>query len=100
MSLTFLVIRVPIDGCVHRAARVYELEGYTVSPGGDNNLWGDKGPHGAAIICTPSPGGLTQVSIVVASNPPESPDSAQRESQRLSHRMEELSRDRNWERRR
>jgi hypothetical protein len=43
---------------MHRAARVLELEGYAVSPGNDNLLWGNMGPHHAVIICTPAPGGL------------------------------------------
>jgi hypothetical protein len=43
---------------------------------------------------------LTQVSIVVASLPPETPDSAVRESSGLKRRMEEIGRDRDWDRRR
>jgi hypothetical protein len=99
MSVKLLTVRIPFAGCVHRAARVYELEGYTVSPGGDYYVWGDKGPHGAAIICTPA-GGVTQVSVVVAEDPSGSSDAAQHEVERLSFRLEELARDRNWDRRR
>jgi hypothetical protein len=99
MSVRLLTVRIPVDGCVHRAARVYELEGYTVSPGNEYYVWGDKGPHGAAIICTPA-GGVTQVSVVVAEDPSGSSDAAQREVDKLSNRLEEIARDRNWERRR
>jgi hypothetical protein len=42
---------------------------------------------------------LTQVSIVVASLPPETVNSAVGESSRLKNRMLEIARDRDWERR-
>jgi hypothetical protein len=99
MSVKLLTVKLPVDACVHRAARVYELEGYTVSPGNEYYVWGDKGPHGAAIICTPA-GGVTQVSVVVAEDPSGNSDAAMHEVDRLAFRLEELARDRNWERRR
>jgi hypothetical protein len=100
MGVSNLTVAVPVDGCMHRAARVLEREGYAVSPGNDNVIWGNMGPHHAVIICTAAPEGLTQVSIVVASLPPETIDSAVGESSRLKHRMEEIARDRDWDRRR
>ena len=100
MGVSNMTVSVPVDGCMHRAARALEREGYAVSPGNDNVLWGNMGPHHAVVICTAAPGGLTQVSIVVASLPPETPDSAVRESSGLKRRMEEIGRDRDWDRRR
>jgi hypothetical protein len=100
MGVSNLTVTAPIEGCMHRAARALELQGYAVSPGTDNILWGNMNPHHAVIICTAAPGGLTQVSIVVASLPPETPDSAVRESSGLRRRMEEIGRDRDWDHRR
>jgi len=100
MGVSMLTISVPVDGCMHRAARVLEREGYTVSPGTDNVLWGNMNPHHAVIICTAAPSGLTQVSIVVSSLPPETVDSAVGQSSRLKERMLEMARDRDWDRRR
>jgi hypothetical protein len=100
MSHNSQTLRMPVDGCMRRAARVLEMEGYTVNPGDDNQLWGDKGPHGACIMCNAAPGGLTQVNIVVATSDAQTSDPAQREAERLQRRMEELSRDRGFDRRR
>jgi hypothetical protein len=100
MSHNAQVLRMPVDGCMRRAARVLEMEGYTVNPGDDNQLWGDKGPHGACIMCNGAPGGLTQVNIVVATSDAQTAEPAQREAERLQRRMEELSRDRGFDRRR
>lgn len=100
MSHNSQTLRMPVDGCMGRAARVLEMEGYTVNPGDDNQLWGDKGPHGACIMCNAAPGGLTQVNIVVATSDAQTSDPAQHEAERLQRRMEELSRDRGFDRRR
>ena len=98
MSVRLLTVSVPVDGCMHRAARTLEREGYRVSPGDDYHLWGNMGPHHAAMICTAAPGGLTQVAIVVSSLPPETVESAVGEANRLRDRMQEMARDRDWDR--
>ena len=99
MGVSLLTVAAPVDGCLHRAARALEWQGYTVSPGGDHFIWGNAGSHHALIICTPAPDGLTQVSIVVSLLPPETVDAAVDEAQGLKHHMEEIARDRDWDRR-
>jgi hypothetical protein len=100
MSHNAQTLRMPVDGCMRRAARVLEMEGYTVSAGDDNQLWGDKGPHGACIMCNAAPGGLTQVNIVVATSEADTAAPAQSEVEALQRRMEQLARDRGFDRRR
>jgi hypothetical protein len=84
---------------MHRAARVLERDGYAVSPGTDTILWGNMGPHHAVVICSAAPGGLTHVSIVVSSLPPETIEDAVGQSRRLKDRMEEMGHDRDPDRR-
>ena len=55
----------PVDGCMRRAARVLQMEGYTV-----------------------------------ATSDAETSEPAQREAERLQRRMEQLSRDRGFDRNR
>jgi hypothetical protein len=100
MGVSNMTIATSVDGCIHRAARALEREGYVVSPGINNfHIWGNMGTHHALFICTPAPEGMTQVSIVVALLPPDSIDAAVAASVELKDRMEEIARDRDWDRR-
>jgi hypothetical protein len=100
MGVANMTVATTVDGCIHRAARILERQGYIVSPGNNNfHIWGNMGTHHALFICTPAPEGLTQVSIVVALLPPDTVDEAVAESVVLKNRMEEIVRDRDWDRR-
>jgi hypothetical protein len=75
------------------------LEGYTVSSGTDNNVYGISGPFNATIICTPAPGGLTQVAFVVSADAGSSGDLAA-ELGKLQNRLKQSESDRDWDRKR
>ncbi len=101
MGVANMTIATSVDGCIQRGARALERQGYIVSPGNNNfHIWGNKDTHHALFICTPAPDGLTQVSIVVALLPPDTINAAVAESEALKKRMEEVVRDRDWDRRR
>jgi hypothetical protein len=100
MGVSLMTMSAPVDGCLHRAARALERQGYAVSPGNDHMIWGNMNPFHAVVICTAAPSELTQVSIVVSVLPPETSDSAVAESSRLRERIQEIARDRDWDRRR
>jgi hypothetical protein len=99
LGVGFLTVDRPVDQCIHRASRVFEVEGYSVSPGGNNNVYGTSGHLKATIRCTAGPGGSTQVGFVVAADAGSSVDVGQ-ELNRLQHRLQEFERDRDWDRRR
>jgi len=99
MGVSLLTVAAPVDGCLHRAARALEWEGYTVSPKGDHFIWGNAGSRHALIICTPAPDDLTQACIVVSLLPPDTVDAAVADAVALKERMEEIARDRDWDRR-
>jgi hypothetical protein len=99
LGVGFLSINRPVDQCMHRASRAFEMEGYSVSPGGDNNIYGGSGPYYATIMSTPGPGGSTQVSFVIAADAGSGVDIG-RETNKLEHRLQEFEHDRDWDRRR
>jgi len=99
LGVGFLTVSRPVDQCIQRAARVFELEGYTVSSGTDNNVYGISGPFNATIICTPAPGGLTQVAFVVSADAGSSGDLAA-ELGKLQNRLKQSESDRDWDRKR
>ena len=100
MAHTSLRVATSVERCTRMAGRAFELEGYGFSPAGGDDLFGSKNSFSyfVCITCNPAPGGLTQVTIVVAAE--NTPAVAQGEADRLQRRIEELARDRDFDRRR
>jgi hypothetical protein len=100
MAHTTQTVATSPQRCTRLAARAFELEGYGFSPAGGNDLFGSKNSFSyfVCIMCNPAPEGLTQVNIVVAAE--DTPAAAQAAADRLQHRIEQLARDRDFDRRR